>query len=134
MARMAAVGIASKQMVPVVISAAIWGKKWMRCGVLVRSDNMAVHCLVSGMARDRLLMHLLHCLQFVTATHQIGIEARHVCGVDNTVADTLSRDNMMRTFFDMPQPQTEATQITAPLLDMLLNQCPDRTSPAWRKM
>ena len=87
--------IAAKEMVPVVISIAIWGAQWTKCGVLVRSDNMAVvHCLTSGTARDPLLMHLLRCLHFASATHQIYIVARHVPGVLNTAADALSRNSM----------------------------------------
>ena len=87
--------IAAKEMVPVVISIAIWEAQWTKCGVLVRSDNMAVvHCLTSGTARDPLLMHLLRCLHFATATHQIYIVARHVPGVLNTAADALSRNSM----------------------------------------
>ena len=76
----------------------------------------------------------LCCLHFVTATHQIGIEAKHEPGVHNTAADTLSR-NMMQTFLDTtPQAQEEATWVSPPLLDMLLHQCPDWISPSWRKM
>ena len=102
--------------------------------MLVRSDNMAVvHCLASGAARDPLLMHLLRCLHFVTATHQIGIVAKHVPGVHNTAADALSH-NMMQTFLDItPQAQEEATWAPPPLLDMLLHQHPDWISPGWRK-
>ena len=129
------VSIAAKEMVPVVISAAVWGHQWAKCGVLVRLDNMVVvHCLASGAVRDPLLMHLLHCLHLVTATHQIGIEAKHVPGVHHTAADALSR-NMMQTFLDTtPQAQEEATCVPPPLLDMLLHQCPDWISPGCRKM
>ena len=91
----AEIAIAAKEMVPVVISAAIWGVQWAKCRVLVQSDNMAVvHSLTTGTARDPLLMHLLCCLHFVTASHQIHIVARHVPGVLNTAADALSRNSM----------------------------------------
>ena len=131
----AGVCIAAKEMVPVVVSAVVWCQEWAKCGVLVRSDNMAVvHCLTTGSARHPLLMHFLHWLHFATATHQIGIVARHVPGFKNTAADTLSR-NLMRTFLNTtPQAQTQATQIPVPLLDMLLHQRPDWTSPDWMRM
>ena len=119
----AEIAIAAKEMVPVVISAAIWGVQWAKCRVLVRSDNMAVvHCLTTGTARNPLLMHLLRCLHFVTASHQIDIVSRHVPGVLHTAADALSR-NYMRLFFNAtPQAQSEATRIPVTLLDMLLYQ------------
>ena len=63
-------------------------------------------------------MHLLCCLHFFTATHQIGIEARNVAGIHNTAADALSR-NMRKIFFDStPQACREAAKVPTPLLDM----------------
>ena len=47
----ATTNIAIKEMVPVVISVAIWGRKWTESTLRVRSDNMAVvHALTSGAA------------------------------------------------------------------------------------
>ena len=83
----AGINIAAKELVPVVISVAIWGQYWAKHKVLVRSDNMAVvHALTAGTARNPLLMHLLHCLHFFMANHQIGIEGRHMAGIHNTAA------------------------------------------------
>ena len=108
----------------VVVSAVVWGQEWAKCGVLINME--VIHCLMTGSARDPLLVHLLRCLHFATATHQIGIV------VKNTAADALSR-NLMRAFLNATQPaQTQATQIPAPLLDMLLHQRPDWKSPNWR--
>lgn len=131
----AGINIAAKELVPVVISVAIWGQDWAKHRVLVRSDNMAVvHALTAGTARDPLLMHLLRCLHFFTATHQIGIEARHVAGIHNTAADALSR-NMKKIFFEStPQACREADKVPTPLLDMLLLRRPDWLSPTWRTL
>ena len=61
--------IAVKEMVPVVIAIAIWGKLWQSSTVQVFSDNMSVVCaLTGGVARDPLLMHLLRCLHFLQPT------------------------------------------------------------------
>ena len=129
------IAIAAKEMVPVVISAAVWGVQWAKCRVLVRSDNMAVvYCLTTGSARDPLLMHLLCCLYYITASYQIDIVARHVPGVLNTAADALSRNSMTTLFNVTPQARAEATQIPDTLLDILFHQRPDWTSLNWRKM
>ena len=131
----ARINIAAKEMVPVVISVAIWGQEWARQQVLVRSDNMAVvYALTAGTARDPLLMHLLRCLHFFIAKHQIGIEARHVAGIHNTAADALSR-NKTKVFFDStPQACREAARVPSFLLDILLHQRPDWLSPTWRTL
>jgi len=129
----AEVNISAKEMVPVAISMAIWGRQWAECQILVRSDNMAVvQALTLGTARDPLLMHMLRCLHFFTATHQIGIVACHMPGIHNTAADALSR-NMMKVFFDStPQARHKADRVSPQLLNMLLLQRPDWTSPSWR--
>ena len=62
---------------------------------LVRSDNRAVvAALPSGTALDPVLMHILRCLHFFLAHHDIRLVARHIAGINNTVADALSRDNL----------------------------------------
>ena len=87
--------IAAKEMVPVVGAVAIWGPQWRVKTVLVIPDNMAVVCAVSaGSAKDVLLMHLLRCLHFFTAHHQIVLRAEHLPGVLNSATDSLSRNNL----------------------------------------
>ena len=57
------VHIAAKELVPIVIAAALWGPHWHGSCILFRTDNMAVvEVLRSHSARDPLLMHLLRCL------------------------------------------------------------------------
>ena len=131
----AGLNIAAKEMVPVVIGVALWGQGWAKSTLLVRSDNMAVvHALTSGAAKDPLLMHLLRCLHFYTASHQIGIQARHVQGALNTAADALSRNNLSLFFNCSPQAHKDPCVVPGQLLDMLLLQRPDWTSPSWRRM
>ena len=128
----AGVHIAAKEMVPVVISVAIWGHEWAGCLLRVRSDNMVV--VHAGTAKDPLLMHLLRCLHFFTASHQIGIKAEHVPGALNIGADALSRNNLTTFFDSVPQAGKEAVTVPMSLLEMLVHQRPDWTSPAWRRM
>ena len=56
---------------------------------------------------------------FFTASHQIGIQARHLPGALNIAADAQSRDNMTIFFASVPQARREAVEVPAPLLDML---------------
>ena len=131
----AGVNIAVKEMVPVVLSVAVWGSQWATRVVRVRSDNMAVvHALSAGAAKDAQLMHLLRCLHFFTAHLQISIQAEHVAGTLNSAADALSRDNLTLFFQCIPQAAREPTLIPAELVDMLVLQCPDWTSDSWRTM
>ena len=91
--------IAAKELVPVVMAIALWGAQWQATTVLVRSDNTAVlAALMSGSAKDPLLMHPLRCLH-------LHLVARHLAGVENTAADALSRDNLTR----LALPDLEST-------------------------
>ena len=65
-----------------VISMALWGKKWAKCGVLAQSEHMAVvHCLTSRTARIPLLMNHLHCLHYIIPKHYISISMHNYLSV-----------------------------------------------------
>ncbi len=75
--------------------------------VLVWSDNIAVVQIISGLSsKDPLLMHLLRLLYFFLAVHTIKLQAKHIPGVHNTVADALSR-NQLSVFFSFIQHHPE---------------------------
>ena len=87
-------GIATKELVPIVIAAAIWGSQWKGQGVCFHSDNMAVVAVIKkNSSHDPSLMHLLRCLCFFAAYYQFHCSAEHIAGVSNIAADALSRDN-----------------------------------------
>lgn len=45
-------------------------------------------------SRDKEVVHLVRYLVFVAAKFQFRLHATHIPGIQNTVADALSRDNM----------------------------------------
>ena len=60
--------VAAKEMVPVVLAIAVWGKQRLGCTVLCESDNMTtVSALKKGAASDqpRLQMHLPYNTLFI---------------------------------------------------------------------
>ena len=59
------VNIATKELVPLVLAAALWGAGWRGCHVLCHVDNMAMVASVQRLnARDHLLGQFLRCLHF----------------------------------------------------------------------
>ena len=128
--------IAEKELIPIVISAAVWGKSWQGCVVQSRCDNMAVVAILkSRTSKEHSLMHLLRCLTFFEAKFSFRIISSHIAGRDNTMADDLSRDKLA-SFLQVAGPQAIVGQVIPPqpLLDMLINVKPDWTSPVWTKM
>ena len=130
------VHITCKELLPVVVACAIWGRKWSGSKVECITDNAAVVAIVnSGKSQDELAMHLMRCLFFFTASWNITVHATHIAGKENVAADALSRDNLPLFFQVVPQAASRrATPIPEELLDILVHQRPDWTSPAWRRL
>ena len=74
--------ISAKELVPMVMAAAIWGKQWSGSHVCFHCDNMAVVAILgSRTAKTPLLTHLLRCLSFFSAisAHTGSIECSSGC-------------------------------------------------------
>ena len=62
--------IAIKELIPVVLAAAIWGNHWSSKTVLFRVDNMAVvEAINASFCKDAHLMHLIRLLVFFASYH-----------------------------------------------------------------
>ena len=58
--------ITAKELVPIIVGAAIWGHRWSKQLVRFVSDNMAVvQILTERSARDPVVSHQLRCLFFI---------------------------------------------------------------------
>ena len=128
------VNIATKELVPIVLAAAIWGRQWAHKHVRVWSDNMAVvHVLHSRTSKDSVIMHLLRCLHFFTAQYDIKLKASHIVGVANVQADALSR-NYLQVFKETnPEADKQATPISEMLWEVVVSHQPDWLSQDWRR-
>ena len=125
--------IAIKELLPIVMAVALWGRRWSKSHVLVMCDNMSVVCILrSKTSKDPSIMHLVRALHFFLAHWDIRLWADHVPGKVNTAADALSR-NMMQVFHkQLPSAFQEGTPLPQVLLDLLVLQRPDWTSTSWR--
>ncbi|KAK3745292.1 hypothetical protein QZH41_013949 [Actinostola sp. cb2023] len=84
--------IAYKELFPVVIAAHVWGHTWARQHVLFRSDNEAVvFILLSRTSRVPGIMRLVRSLLMAAAQFNFTFSAQHIPGIQNKVADALSR-------------------------------------------
>ena len=129
--------IVVKELIPVVISAGIWGKQWHGRTVEFHSDNMAVvHALSKGSAREPHLAHLLRCLYFLEATFGFEHGVSHIPGKLNVGADALSRNNLLAFSSLFPQAPSRSVPVPAPLLELLFNDnyhgSPQPGSPCFR--
>ena len=122
--------IAAKELVPVVVAAAIWGPCWYKKCIRFRTDNMAVVDVIrTRTARDPLLIHLVRCLVFYAAFYNFDCTAEHLPGEHNLAADALSRNNL--ALFSSLTPQMPPFTIPQPVLDLLVEIRPNWGSRAW---
>ena len=90
-----ALGIMSKELVPIVMSRTVLGLHLRRQQVLIQCDNSnLVSAIAKGYSKEPSVMHLLRCLWFFIAYLNISIMAEHITGAINCAVDMLSRNNM----------------------------------------
>ena len=83
--------ISIKEMIPVIIATAIWGKAWGGSSVRILSDNASVVAAINNnTSRVREIAHLLRCLAFITAHWQCQLSAVHLPGAQNSISRRLS--------------------------------------------
>ena len=74
--------------------------------MLCHCDNEGVVAAVrGGCCKDPTLAHMLRCLFFLWAKYVVLLMARHIPGVENWAADSLSRNNLPLFFTLLPQAQ-----------------------------
>ena len=123
--------ITVKELIPVVIAAAIWGAKWAHSHVRARSDNSAIVAIISGgYSRDADVMHLMKCLHFLSTRCAFRLSAEHIKGSLNEAADACSWDSLSSFQAMHPSADKEPTPIPPLLLDLLLGSKPDWLSVA----
>ena len=89
--------LCKKELLPIVLATAVWGKEWSGKVVKCYCDNLAVvEVLSSGYSKDSLLIHLLRCLFFITEHLRVQLVAFHCLWHQNVWADALSRNNYQR--------------------------------------
>jgi len=115
-------GIAFKELFAVVLSAGVWGPGWSGKHVLGYCDNeAATQVVTSKSSKSPELMHLLRCLFFIEAQFSFTITLKHIPGVDNNLADDLSRDKLSSFRSKVPRAQQLTTPLPLPPVDFLLD-------------
>ena len=127
--------ISIKEMIPIIIATAIWGKDWKGKSIHILSDNAAVVAAInSNTSKVRETAHLLRCLAFIAAHWQCHLTSAHILGNQNCLADAISRNNIavLRTLY--PQADEEPDYIPPELLQLLIVETPDWNSVRWMKL
>ena len=127
--------ITVKELIPIVLAAAVWGTEWTGRTIEAQCDNSAVVAMINwGSGKNPEAMHLMRCLAFFMAKFQFTLVARHIPGTSNVLADALSRGNLSLFLSLYPQADQVATPLPQELLDLVIISHPDWTSPHWTRL
>ena len=86
-----------KELYAIVMACNVWGQYWCRKRILFHCDNQSiVQVWESGLSRSSDLMHLVRALFFIAARHNFHVMICHIPGIDNSIADALSRMQLTR--------------------------------------
>ncbi len=128
-------GIMPKELLPIVVATAVWGRRWSGGSVLARCDNMSVVAAVSaGCCKERRSMHLLRCLAFIEATLAVTVKVVHIRGVDNGVADHLSRGRLQSALSSMQVAEVDPVPIPKVLMELLTAEAHSWSEPEWGRL
>ena len=124
------VGIAIKEMLPLVAAAALWGAEMVGKSHSIPCGQHGSGCCPRATRTQRHYTSTpLHCLCFYAALFRLEFSASHIAGQRNMAADALSQDNLDLFSFLYPQvPHSPVPQVIQRLL--LHSPPPDWSSQA----
>ena len=103
-----------RELYAVLVAATAWGAHWARKRLLVHCDNQAVvHIWHTGTTKHKALMCLVRALFYVAASNNFTVLLQHIAGVDNGIADALSRSQFCRFRSLAPEANPDPTPIPA---------------------
>ena len=128
-------GIVAKELLPIVVAAAVWGPVWAGKTVRARCDNQSVVSTInSGSCREVEAMHLRRCLAFMEARRGFHMVADHIRGVENVIADALSRNKLPLALSLMQGAEPRPVPVSDGILEVVARTKPDWTDGEWEKL
>ena len=84
--------IETQELYPIVVASQVWGKRWSSSRILIKCDNLSVvNCVNKGYSKVPIMGDLLRVFMYNSMRYNFLFRAEHVPGVDNKLADLLSR-------------------------------------------
>lgn len=106
--------MAFRELYPIVAAAIVWGKYWTSKRILFLCDNLStVHIIQKGRSKCLAIMKLMRTLTWTAAINNFHFSSKHVFGVLNDTADSLSRLQLQR--FRECAPEADVVPQACPL-------------------
>ena len=86
-----------KELFPIYLACYLWANEFSQKRLLFHCDNLAVTDIWhSGTSNCPKIMTLIRKLFFITAKHNFTVNVKHIPGTNNSIADALSRLQMVK--------------------------------------
>ena len=108
------ISIAWQELYAIVMAATAWGHLWAGRRIIAHCDNLAVNIWGRNSSKSPTIMTLVRKLFFIAATHHFTIHFSHIQGVNNSIADALSRNDITR--FRKLAPNADSQMIALPTI------------------
>jgi len=87
--------ITVKELFPIVLALEVWGQQLQNCSITFHTDNEAVAFIINKQSSsEKLIMRLVRKFVLITLKYNILFRALHIAGVNNRLADLLSRQQV----------------------------------------
>lgn len=91
------ISMAFLELYPIVMACVLWGHEWSRRRILFHCDNMStVEIINRGRSKVNLIMKLMRKLTLQSALCNFTVHAEHIPGKHNSIADAISRFQMVK--------------------------------------
>ena len=102
-----------QELFAIYIACFIWGSQWSGKRICIWCDNLPVVAIInSKRSKSPRVMDLVRAITILTLVHNFTFTAKHIPGLDNSIADSLSRFQMDR--FHLLAPNASPTPCTIP--------------------
>jgi hypothetical protein len=85
------------ELVHIVLALFLWASMLKKTKIVFRTDNLALVGIINKRtSKDKQIMKLVRQFVLITKLHNIQFKALHIAGINNSIADSLSRFQSQR--------------------------------------
>ena len=118
--------ITFKELFPIALSVLLWGEQWSNKKIMFHCDNAAVVTIINNQtSKSEATMHLVRLLVAECLYYNISFRSEHIPGLDNSIADAISRFQIYRFRELAPGADIEPTRIQPHIWQKLLPRSRD---------
>ena len=111
-----------KELFAIVASVLTWGKHWVGKKIIFFTDNLPITQIWdTGTSHSKEVMVLVRKLYLFAAQIGFSVSLKHILGIYNPIADSISRFQVKKFKELAPQAEERPTQVPQSAIELLLN-------------